>query len=439
MSSIPDAAQDHYRLIQRLQLLAVAAGRRAWDRLDGKAVGRNWEEQVALLYPVVTAVQQRAAFSGATYSAMTIAEQGNYIPPTEFVDPNAFVGYASDGRPVATLLTVPAAAAGSRMSQGMAIRDALDLGRATLDRILETQVADVARQAAGADIATRPRAGYVRMVSIGACDRCTILAGRFYRWNDGFLRHPQCNCEHVGTDVTSQAEAITKNLIDDPYEAFSELDEATQDRIYGKGRAQAIRDGADISQVVNSRRGMTPNGYFTSEGTTRFGTAGQRLKRGQRRLTPEAIYEQADRFGHDRDWAIERLKEHGYILPGGQVSTGVVRGQREGFGQLGGGGARRGAREAIEEARRTGVRDPRNRYTMTAAERRLYDAERRYKVALDGFSPYTSPGFGNTPDPYGLGLNRGGVSRRKVTPTELADAEREYRAYLASGGQIFDR
>ncbi|EFQ84721.1 hypothetical protein HMPREF0063_10062 [Aeromicrobium marinum DSM 15272] len=439
MASIPDAAQRHYRLIQRLQLLAVGSGRRAWDRLDGRAVGRSWDEQIALLYPVVTAIQQRSAVSGATYSAMTIAEQGTYLPPSEFVDPNAFVGYASDGRTMVSLLTAPAAAAGSRMSQGMAVRDALLVGRSVLDRILETQVADAARQAAGADIASRPGAGYVRVVSVGACSRCTVLAGRFYRWNKGFLRHPNCNCSHVGTSITSQAEAITKGLIDDPYQAFSELSETQQDRIYTKAGAKAIREGADISQVVNSRRGMTPNGLFTTEGTTRFGNARTGLRAGQRRLTPEGIYEQAERFGRDRQWAVERLREHGYILPAGQIPTGALRGQREGFGQLGSGGRRRAAREAIEEARRTGVRDPRSRYTMTAAERRLNDARRRYEVALSGRSPYSSPGFGNTPDPMGLGLNRGGTRFVPVTPTELAMAEREYRAYLATGGQIFDR
>src|SRR5699024_1153215 len=205
---------------------------------------------------------------------------------------------------------------------------------------------------------------------------------------------------HVASTVRSTEAAASEGLIEDPYEYFRSLDEAEQDRIFTKPGAQAIRDGADISQVVNARRGMTPNGNFTVEGTTRRGYAGSLLKRGQRRMTPESIYPQAN---GSRERAIELLKEHGYILPEGQVAGGALRGQREGFGALGRGGTRKAASQAVLEARRTGIRDPRNRYTMTEAERRVYDAQRRYEIALSGRSPYTSPGFGQTPDPYGLG------------------------------------
>lgn len=235
---------------------------------------------------------------------------------------------------------------------------------------------------------------------------------------------------HVASRVGSTQAARDEGLVDDPYEYFKSLDEAEQDRIFTKAGAQAIRDGADISQVVNARSGMTPNGNFTVSGTR--GRAGAGLKRGQRRMTPESIYPQAN---GSRDRAIELLKEHGYILPEGQVPGGAIRGQREGFGQMGRGGTRKAASEAVLEARRTGVRDPRNRYTMTASERQLYDARRRYEVALSGTSPYMAPGFGQTPDPYGLGLNRTGAPlRRSVTPRELALAEADLRWLLASRG-----
>lgn len=439
MTNLPPSAADHYRRVQALQLAAVLVGRREWDRLDGRAVGRSWAGRAASLLPAISSIQQRAAFEGATSSAMTIAQQGTYVPPVEFADPAAFAEIASDGRPLGTLLTVPGTVAGSMLQRGATVPDALASGRAVLDRILGTQVADVARQAAAVDIAARPGVGYVRMVSAGACSRCVVIAGRFFRWNAGFLRHPNCNCEHVATTATSQAEAYTKGLIDDPYAAFEGMSEAEQDRVFGAANAQAIRDGADISQVVNARRGMTPNGTFTSEGRAR-GYAGQMLKPGQRRLTPEGIYESAERFGHDREWALERLREHGYLLPAGQVPGGSLRGWNyEGFGQMGRGGTRRAASEAVLDARRTGVRDPNSRYTQTAAERRLHDARRRYETALSGRSPYTSPGFGNRPDPYGLGVNTGGASFRPVTPVELARAERDYRALLASNGQIFTK
>ena len=38
----------------------------------------------------------------------------------------------------------------------------------------------------------RPVGGYVRMVQAGACSRCVVLAGKWYRKNQGFQRHPGC-------------------------------------------------------------------------------------------------------------------------------------------------------------------------------------------------------------------------------------------------------
>src|SRR5690625_5568244 len=171
------------------------------------------------------------------------------------------------------------------------------------------------------------------MVNPGACDRCAILAGRFYRWNDGFLRHPDCMCEHVATTASSEQEAFDRGLIEDPYEYFESLSEEEQDRRFGKAGAQAIRDGADMSQVVNARRGMTANGHFTVEGTSRYGHAAQGLRRGQRRVTPEGNYEDAERVGGRagaarRGDARQGLPPHGHIPPPGQVGQGAIRGPR---------------------------------------------------------------------------------------------------------------
>lgn len=40
-----------------------------------------------------------------------------------------------------------------------------------------------------------------------------------------------------------------------PGDYFESLDRAEQDKIFTKAGAQAIRDRADINQVVNARRG----------------------------------------------------------------------------------------------------------------------------------------------------------------------------------------
>jgi hypothetical protein len=421
---IPEATREHYATMQELQARAIALGR----------TGQPGSASPLLLAGFVR-LQTEAAEAGATYAAMTLAEQGTYTAPAALVDPAAFAGYASDGRALASLLATPAATMTSLRVAGTPAAKAAAVGVKLMDRIMQTQIADVARQAAGADIVSRVGVGWVRMVNQPSCPRCTVQAGKWFRWNTGFLRHPNCDCVHVAARSGSTQAALDEGLITNPYDAFMSLSTEDQDRLYGKVNAAAIRDGADISQVVNARRGMTPNGNFTTEGTTRRGNAAGLLRPGQRRMTPELIYRQAK----SRAEALELLEHHGYILPGGQIPSGALRGQVEGFGQLGGGGKRKGAVADITKARETGVRDPRNRNTMTAAERRLYDAEQNYLMALSGKSPYTSPGFGNTPDPYRQRLNRVGAADRPVTQTEMATAEREYRRMLATNGQRFTR
>ena len=73
-------------------------------------------------------------------------------------------------------------------------------------------------------------------------------------------------------------------------------------------------------------------------------------------------------------------------------------------------------------------------------DRRLavYDAEQRYRMVLEGRNPYASPGFGSTPDPYGQRLNtRGAGPSAPLTPQIAAQVEKDYRRWLASGGQIY--
>jgi hypothetical protein len=129
-----------------------------------------------------------------------------------------------------------------------------------------------------------------------------ILAGRFYRYSSGFERHPQCDCVNIPT-----REDVAGDYTTDPKLAFE------QGRVKGLSRAdeQAIRDGADMSQVVNAHSGMYIAGHrkLTRSGTTRSGTAGRRLG-GATREMPEQIYRDAT----SRDNALELLRQHGYLL-----------------------------------------------------------------------------------------------------------------------------
>lgn len=401
MASIPPAISHHYGLVREQEARALAVATSRWRKLGPGYIGLAWEEHIPAVVSAVTEAQRTAAASALVSGALALGEQGTWAPPDGLVDPDAFAGLAGDGRKLETLLNVPARTTRRLMGQGMDAAQALEAGERQLTMMVLTEIADAGRGAAGVQIAARARTGYVRMLNMPSCSRCVVLAGRFYRWNQGFLRHPRCDCKHVPTMAADQAEAFANGLLDDPYEVFNRMSEAEQNRVFAKAGAQAIRDGADIFQVVNARRHMAYRGAFTNEGVTRFGWAGQLLRRGQRRPTPETIY----RLNPNREQAVEALRTYGYITGRGQVSSGVIRGQREG--------------------RSTNMMS-----VLTAAERRVFIATRDWRDVQRGFNPWTP----RAQERHG-GARIGGADA-PLTPEIAAEVEARYYAAIATNGEL---
>ena len=399
MASIPPAIEHHYGLVREHEARALAVATRHWRKLGPDWIADAWRERIPTVTAAVTAAQRTAAASALVSGALALAEQGTWAEPDGIVDLDAFAGTTGDGRSLDTLLRGPAITTRTLINQGMEPAQALAAGGRQLSMMVLTEVADAGRGAAGVQIAARPRVGYVRMLNPPSCSRCVILAGRFYRWNQGFLRHPRCDCVHVPTMVTDQAEAFAEGLIDDPYEAFERMSEAEQNRVFTNAGAQAIRDGADMYQVVNARRGMKYRGAFTSEGTSRRGWAGQILRKGQRRMTPETIY----RLNPNREQAVEALRAQGYITGRWQVSRGALRGQYE----------------ATYEGRR-----------MTAAERRVMIATRDWQDVQNGLNPWTPA----AQERHG-GARIGGADY-PLTPKIAAEVEARYYAAIAADGEL---
>ena len=159
--------------------------------------------------------------------------------------------------------------------------------QAEFDRLVESLVQDAARAAESVAATVRPDVWHVRYVSLPCCARCAILAGRAYRWSDGFERHPNCDCSMIPTTDPSE-------FVQDP----DELVRAGHVRGLSKADMQALGDGADLGQVVNVR--LRKAGLLE---------AGHALTRGGR-PTPAGIYRLAN---GDRDKALSLLKQHGYI------------------------------------------------------------------------------------------------------------------------------
>jgi hypothetical protein len=290
-------ATEHGRTRAALAERLRQEARSAWARVDSRHIAETWSAQVPRLLVVLTAAQHTAASSSDAYLTASLAAQGVDSVPVSTVNAAAFSGIASDGRDLASLLQMPGVIARTAFFQGAPLDRAMAAGDALAQLAAHTQIADAGRTADQAGLVARPQVtGYVRMVVGKTCSRCLVLAGRRYRWNAGFKRHPKCDCVHVPA-----AEDAADDLRTDPKLAFRGMDAAEQDRVFGKAGAQAIREGSDISKVVNARRGMVEadGRLFTHE------AAGRRP-----RLMPEQIYRDAE----DREDAVRLLKLHGYLF-----------------------------------------------------------------------------------------------------------------------------
>lgn len=251
---------------------------------------------------MLAAGQVSAARSASQYVPAVLAEVGAEAPPVAGVRPIAFVG-ASSGVTLPQMLDTVRLRALYAAGHGVSVNDIQPQTLTMLEGIVQTQVADAARQATASEMGVRPAVvGWTRMLNPPACGRCAILAGRVYRWSEGFQRHPRCDCRHIPT-----TDAEPDGLVSDPRAYFDSLAPVEQDRRFGASVAQAIREGADMARAVNAtgrRAGMT-----SVQGGVKV--TPEAAQRGRLRLTPEAIY----RLASDRDEAIRLLEVYGYINP----------------------------------------------------------------------------------------------------------------------------
>lgn len=393
---IPDAAVEYYRAQRELTLEAVAVAADIWGSRPPRDFDAWFGRNVDALVGLVVAAQQRAISSADGYVADALDEIGTSVAAEVQTAPAGLVGVASDGRELSSLLYGPVITTKGRIAQGAGAAQAWESGLAALVMRVQTQVADTARVATGLSITARPRVGYVRMLVGRSCSRCAVLAGRFYPYSAGFLRHPQCNCRHIPS-----REDTADDIRTDPRKFFSSLSEAEQDKVFTKAGAQAIRDGADASQVVNAHRGThgldvagSSNVYgrplaTTTEGMTRRGIAGQVIRnRGRNprttpRLMPEAIYELAT----SRDDALRLLRMNGYVLDrpsvGRRVQAGAPVRRRAPAPVAGGSG--NGPIDPPGTSRTTGSGEPPREYSIVLPDGRAIP-----------FGPHNRPIFDDT-------------------------------------------
>lgn len=344
MLTIPESSAEHYLGQQKITAKVLEAATSIWGSRPPRDFDMWFAANVDRLVELVTVGQRAAVDASAGYVDNAIDEFGLDTEQLAEVEPSSLVDIASDGRALDSLLYGSVITAKGYIGQndtsggalGAVTESAWRAGLYALQLRVQTQVADASRVATGLNIASHTRMGYVRMLNPPSCSRCAVLAGRFYRFSAGFLRHPGCDCRHVPS-----TEDIADDVLVDPTEYFESLSADMQDKTFTVAGAQAIRDGADMSQVVNARRGANGlstagrierrNVYgqqlvTTTEGTTKRGVAGKVIRnRGRNpdttpRLMPEDIYEIV---GGDRDETLRMLQLNGYVLDRSGPRTGA--------------------------------------------------------------------------------------------------------------------
>ncbi|MGC4918637.1 hypothetical protein [Streptomyces albogriseolus] len=351
----PELGRARYRQVEEIIRAVVAQIQAIWATLSAQSIEDELlEEAGAAIADAALAGQLSVAQAAQAYIAAQMAAQGGMTLVQAQMLPNlvpsAFTGFAPGGGPLESLLYLPAIGVRRRLAAGLPPEEAMIGGLVDMTMYASTAIADAARSADQVAMTAHPQCvAYVRVVQLPACSRCIILAGQMYRHSEGFLRHPRCDCQTLPLREDEWPD------VPGPRALFDQLDKEQQQRTFTVAGARAIRQGGDIGQVVNARRGMSTANVggrdvqVTSEGITRRGIAGARLitgdptrltaprtggdvrvvsewtrrtstgrtqlvrLRGARapRLMPEEIFRVAD---GDRDEELRLLRRNGYIV-----------------------------------------------------------------------------------------------------------------------------
>lgn len=285
---VPQAVSEYHRAQQRLILATLDLVRGEWARMRDD-LDASWASVGPRVVTLVSAAQVGGSRLADAYVPATLAETGRSVDPDAPLNPRAMIGAQSiDGLTYGSLdALLYGAVVKARTAPAETFKERLAAGGQRLERLVHTQVSDAGKQATAVALGSRRGVGYIRAVNPPCCKDCAVLAGKFYRTNQGFARHPGCDCVHIPTTVVNPG-------------AFGQSVDPSQITNLTDAERQALDEGADLGRVVNANRGRSEDHMTTSE---------LRPKGGQR-LTPEGIY----RVSATREEAIRRLRDNGYLL-----------------------------------------------------------------------------------------------------------------------------
>lgn len=259
---------------------AEAASRLAVRRWSQMSSVDGW----AQVLPAITALAATGRKSAAESAARSAADE---LASAVEVDAAAWSRSASDGRTLQGLLYSAVVRGRSLYGSGMTDGQIVEASGRWLSVLVRGQVVDAGRSASSVVTTATRDAGWIRVVRPPCCQRCAILAGKWFRWNEGFRRHPGCDCQHHPVKGSKVPAGFQQSIGADQIHDLTEA------------QRQAVTDGGDLNQVVNAYRAKHPGQRMGELMQTKGG-----------RLTPEGIYARSK----TRDEAITLLRANGYLL-----------------------------------------------------------------------------------------------------------------------------
>ncbi|PZE66903.1 hypothetical protein DEI83_06225 [Curtobacterium sp. MCBD17_021] len=347
MVSTPyEVARAHQ--LSRIALAYDTVNRAAttWRAADLDYLDASWNVIAPALVDQVSEAQRVAASRSDAFVDDAVSAQGA-VAGRASVNPDAFTGVMIDGREVGPAMFGAVTHTKTLIGAGMPPARAFEGGAQFLATVVQSAIADAGRQSDRVSMVGKQITRYIRVISPGACSRCAILAGTASAAK-AFERHNNCHC--TACPLPSWDAPIPKGFYRSADEYFDSLSLQEQNRVFTNAGAEAIRNGADPTAIVNARRGAVgpgglterrsgikaPLGYdangdrikvfTTSEGTTIRGAYGRAEARRQSeftkgprdryrrtvnpRLMPETIVQMA---GGDAEKMRRLLGQYGYL------------------------------------------------------------------------------------------------------------------------------
>lgn len=270
-----EPSEAHRALTARSQAAARLAVRR-WMQMSSVD---EWQNVV----PALTAITAAGRISAADLAATSAASE---LGSSASVDAVTWGRIASDGRTLGGLLYSPVVRGRSLYGSGLTDGQIVEASAKWLSVLVRGQVMDAGRSASGVVTAATRDAGWIRYVSPPCCQRCAVLAGKWFRWNEGFSRHPGCDCLHHPVRGSKVPTGYQQSIRDDQIHDLTEA------------QRQALTEGSDRNRVLNAYRGTNSTAERLAMDTTKG------------RLTPEGIYARAK----TREEAVALLRANGYLL-----------------------------------------------------------------------------------------------------------------------------